>query len=1099
MVQVIKRDGTREDFNPSKINAAVAKAAIAVGLEDEATTIGDYVSAKVCQSVIGKKEISIYDVEKFAEVGLMTVSPEAARQYIEYRQTRKVCRDSMNEFIDAAIKLTNVENENANMPEQVFTAKITRISNEALKKYASDVLVSAEHKRLHDEGIIYIHDFNSYATGMQNCMFLDMADLLSKPIHTTNGTMRSPKSIGAALSITAVVIQCQSNAQFGGVSVQSIDFAMEKYIEMSFYKNLKKVCQILEVDYDYYAESYRKSKKALYNGAFIDLMFSDTDELTGTHVKPIDNAFRLTVEETKQACEAFLHNLNHLESRAGNQLPFSSINYGCCESWMGKLFIKSMLECTIDGIGEKKTTPIFPQQIWQYHVKEDGTINNEDLFELANACSIKRYYPNYVNVNKEVYDVYDEKGELIPDLISGTMGCTDPKSVITVKIDGVRHVNSFENIWDMLSKFSEIKTLGFSEYIEHDDFQILDQEGFVDVHRIIKNPDRNNWIRLKMNGHTLLLTEDHPLPILGRGRIRAKDVTVGDKIDTIFTSPTPVPENNISLNMDAWLLGLTITDGCYDSHYTISLGNDETSIVDHMLTLYPFEVIRRNRKAKGDYLDVKLKNSKKYQDYLYCLFGGYKKLDRSIPQEIFNGTRINKLKFVAGMLDGDGYVRKHRGRVVCALGSTNHTLALQQQALLKELGIHATVYLNKHNRIATNGLYNRLVVTFNMTEELVQYVKCDKKRNVRGKYGNTRTFSDRVATISDVIFLGELEEPTFSYDVETASDMFILSGVHSHNCRTRLGANKHGSNGKSGRGNLSPATINLPKLALMSSTPSEFRQMFLEHIDKAVDIMMTRFVWQSSQKMGSAPFMYKNGTWKHNEKYDETKTIGDILRTGTLAVGFIGVAEASTVLFGDNHYNLPYADEFFFDLLTEGKKKVDELSDKLSMNISLYATPAESLCHTFAKKLRDQYGEIPNVSDKDFITNSYHVPVWQSIPFSEKIKLEAKYHDLCVGGCITYVEMRNDITPQQYGMIVKGAMAEGLYYFCINIAMDRCLNCDLEDVIVNEENKHNPICPKCGSDDVVTLRRVTGYITSSYHKRFNDGKKQEVDLRVKHS
>lgn len=236
--------------------------------------------------------------------------------------------------------------------------------------------------------------------------------------------------------------------------------------------------------------------------------------------------------------------------------------------------------------------------------------------------------------------------------------------------------------------------------------------------------------------------------------------------------------------------------------------------------------------------------------------------------------------------------------------------------------------------------------------------------------------------------------------------------------------------------------------------------------------------------------MYENGLMAG---YVPEEGIRSALKHGTLALGQLGLAEALQILIGKDHTSqegmeLAKRIEALF------KKRCAEFKEEYSLNFGVYYTPAENLCHTALKKFRDKYGIIPNVSDKEFFTNSMHVPVWKEMSPFDKIDIESQLTGYSSAGCITYVELdsgvKNNIDALE--TIVNYAMDKDIPYFAVNVPNDTCLDCGYCD----EFNDH---CPECLSRNIQQLRRVTGYLTGDYKTAFNYGKQKEVEARVKHT
>ena len=269
-----------------------------------------------------------------------------------------------------------------------------------------------------------------------------------------------------------------------------------------------------------------------------------------------------------------------------------------------------------------------------------------------------------------------------------------------------------------------------------------------------------------------------------------------------------------------------------------------------------------------------------------------------------------------------------------------------------------------------------------------------------------------------------------------------------------------------------------------------FMKILDEKIHEAKDMLIERFDYICSQSPASAKFMYENGTMIG---YHPEEGIRSALKHGTLVIGQLGLAEALQILIGKDH-TTSEGMEVAKRIEQLFKDRCAEFKQTYKLNFGVYYTPAENLCYTAMKKFKRDYGESPNVSDRDYFTNSMHVPVWKEISIFEKIDIESQLTGYSSAGCITYVELEGAVLHnlQALEQIVSFAMEKDIPYFALNVPNDLCLNCGWTGEIGNE-------CPECGGTDIQRLRRVTGYLTGDYKTAFNYGKQKEVEDRYKHS
>ena len=310
-------------------------------------------------------------------------------------------------------------------------------------------------------------------------------------------------------------------------------------------------------------------------------------------------------------------------------------------------------------------------------------------------------------------------------------------------------------------------------------------------------------------------------------------------------------------------------------------------------------------------------------------------------------------------------------------------------------------------------------------------------------------------------------------------------------CRTYNGFDINGmGQTKDGRGNICPVTIILPTLAMEADRDVEkFMELLDVKIHEAKDMLLERFDWICSQSPEAAKFMWENGTM---EGYVPEEGIRSAMKHGTLVIGQIALAETLQLLVScdqteEKGMQLAKRIEQLF------KDRCAEFKQEYKLNFGVYYTPAENLCKTAMNRFKEKYGEIPNVSDREYFTNSIHVPVWKEVTPFEKIDIESQLTGYSNSGCITYVELEGTVKNNIDGLekIVNYAMDHDIPYFAINVPNDTCMDCGFCD-------EFNDSCPECGSENIQQLRRVTGYLTGDYKSAFNSAKQAETEDRTKH-
>jgi len=737
VTEIKKRDGRVEPFNKHKIIEAIGHAMKRAG--QNSPEIVEKIADEIANFPADILEVE--QIQDMVEMKLMKSSlKQTAKEYITYREKRSQDRErnsKINRQIENVICGTNVQNSNANIDEISFSGKKFESANILHKNISLNAFMRPETSRAHRESRIYIHDLSEYDIGSHNCLFADLKLLLGQGFSTRNGDVRAANSFSTACQLVAVIFQCQSQVQFGGVASAHIDYDLAPYVKKSFYKHFREGVKYLVTE---------EEKQAIrlpddWYDTCIKTMASIEHPNFNAFPKAKQYAMDMLEKEGRQAAQGLYHNLNTLESRAGSQVPFSSINFGTDTSPEGRLVTRWMLEASLAGIGKYNLTSIFPISIFKYKkgVNDKPGTPNYDLRQLAEKSLSHRIYPNIVN--------------------------------------------------------------------------------------------------------------------------------------------------------------------------------------------------------------------------------------------------------------------------------------------------------------------------------------CDFSQN---------------------------EETPGDPDTECAT----------MGCRTMMGRDRHGLGySKIGRGNVCPTTMNLPKIGIRHGICLGERKVadiagFWQELDEVLALTETslvdRFYHICAQPVQCAPFMYQNGTVA-DYKEANFKGVYESMKHGTLAMGYIGIAEMCQALFGKDHSEDPKVHDFALSVVAHIYQWAKDASERHNLNFGCYATPAESLCRTYAKALRDEFGVLPHITDREYITNSHHVPVWQKVSINKKLETEAPFCKYATAGCITYIELESAVMQNQKAIasIVDYAMSLDIPYLAFNFPIDTCLKCGYQGEI-----EYN--CPRCGNTEIQRLRRVTGYLTSDF-RRFNQGKIAECLDRVKHS
>lgn len=459
---IIKRDGKRENFSPSKITNAISKAFNATGIAHQEELIDE-----ITQRVINHFEnptIGVEEIQDLVETELMKVQPEVAKKYIIYRQWRNTERDrktQIKHIMDGivAIDKNDVNLSNANMSSHTPAGQMMTFASEITKDYTYKYLLPKQYAEAHQLGDIHIHDLDYYPTKTTTCIQYDLDDLFERGFHTKNGSIRTPQSIQSYATLATIIFQTNQNEQHGGQAIPAFDFFMAKGVlksfqkvvvsSISFYFDMKGM-EVDEAKLQALVKQHIASiapsedEKKILLAAFADQQINLTaDELE--HI--LKKAYSQVRKDTHQAMEGFIHNLNTMHSRGGNQVVFSSINYGTDTSAEGRMVIEELLKATIEGLGTRGEVPVFPIQIFKikdgvsyseadykramedFDAAMEGKVEfeapNFDLFLKACRTTAKALFPNFMFLDTpfnqhEKWDANDPKRyryEL------ATMGC----------------------------------------------------------------------------------------------------------------------------------------------------------------------------------------------------------------------------------------------------------------------------------------------------------------------------------------------------------------------------------------------------------------------------------------------------------------------------------------------------------------------------------------------------------------------------------------------------------------------------------------------------------------------------------------------------
>lgn len=992
-MQVQKRDNRLVDFNSSKIKTAIQECCkrIQNDYQEETLKVKEHLTEivdNVCLHLPKNDIVKVEEIQDTVEQELSKVSPQVAKEYIIYRYQRNVARDSKSALTQIYMNLTSkkssdmdLKRENANINSDTAMGMMLKFGAEASKEFCLNHLIKPKYARMHRNGDIHIHDLDFYPMTF-NCSFIPLGKLLKRGFSTGHGHIGEPQTIMCASSLACIILQANQNEMYGGQAYSCWDYDLAPYVAKSYVKILNRLVSTkVEHEVKLNLDGLYEKEGTLFSEVSQGTIMKEVLKYT-EHVEYImKEARELLYKEVRQAMQASIHNFNTLQSRAGSQTPFSSVNYGTDTSVEGRMITKAILEETDKGLANGETS-IFPVQIFKVQNSKNALEGspNYDLFKLACKVSAKRLFPNFVYQDSPYNAMYYD-GRKETEI--AVMGAVRGDETVTIKCG--------------TDIYKDIRIDSAMQIIRN-----------YTKHKAKKSKDSHEF--------------SHKCGVYKITHISGKYYVGGSK--------------NI---------GRRINEHKYSIKHYGKLG-EIYFLDDYNADNYKFEVLELCDiddlwKTESKYINLEDPLNVNYKDSMNN--GNFDSFNRVLA---LNGIEYSDIQLNERAthwnrkIDSDCFIMS-RGQFVpirsLIINNEYSPLKLYEVTYLKnskEYKLHIT---EDHPLATQRGR-----------------VRCDELK-VNDCIFDCETFKKYLITNIKVT-----DEKCFTYDFEVDNDMFDLSGIVSHNCRTRTIQNVHNpeQNVTSGRGNITFTTINLPRLGLLAKHDlNKFFKLFDERIECCISQIYDRFNFISKKKVYNFPFLMQEGVYLDSEKLDDDDEILESLKNGTLAVGFIGLAECLKALIGKHQGESQEAQELGIKIIQHLRDRMDLESKNSKLTWGCFATPAEGLSSRFTKIDQKKFGKIEGVTDRKYYTNSFHVPVYYNTSIVHKIDVEAPYHEICNAGSISYVEMDGDITKnvEAFEKVVQYAKEKNMCYFSINHPVDVCPVCGYTGVIYDE-------CPKCG-------------------------------------
>ena len=939
---------------------------------------------------------------------------------------------------------------------------------------------------------IYVYDLqtaehwflaNDYV--VHNCSQIDLGKQFDRGFNTGHGFIRPPKRVGSRANLTAIVLQSNQNDQHGGQSVDSFDYYLQNGVLDSYRKLLQsKLITLLEysLDVDY--------------GINLKLLEEDNVELTDltdnqTLLSFVEKTKPSTIEETKEYWRNFSKELqNDFEIEKSTAIHIAKkIKKDTIKEVNAETY--QAMEGLTHNLNTMHCLPA-SERIWVFN-KIDNSFGLVSMQEIYNNFNKNKY--QVISLNQKT-----GKSEL-KDL-THIQRKDNNRNLVRLRTNYGQEVVTTDN-----HKIMTLKGLEISEQFPKDIQSILSPRG-IDFPVLINNE--------------IIITKELA-ELMGR-YVANKNLTKDEEISLPETYLKLCGEKTLSKKIpmqiffNAVEIKIAFLKGYLNGLGTCKNVNNLFEVKD--------EVINKDLRKQLGLMMLSL----------------FETLDMSETNNSLIETLKYDLSFVRDFLPKE--IRKQLSENITYLelnNIVNDNNLLDLRYLLNFFNIPI-----KDKETFNSGeeyVYDISVAdneTF-LTEDCIFVHNSRAGAQVPFtsiNFGTCTTPEGRMVTknllLSHLAGLGKSETPIFpilifkvkegiNYNPEDVNyDLFKLScrvtakrlfpnysfldapfnlqyyvdgdfrtEISYMGCRTRNIANLHGEEVVTGRGNLSFTSINLPRLGILYKDENEFFKNLDKQISVVVKQLIKRYELQCSLTVKNFPFLMGQGIWMDSDNLGNDDTLESVLKHGSLTVGFIGLAETLIALTGKHHGECEESQKLGLKIIKHMRKRMDEATEKHQLNFALIATPAEGLSGRFTKIDKEKFGVIEGITDKDFYTNSFHVPVYHSINITAKINIEAPYHEFTNGGHISYVELDGDVSknPVVIEKIVRQIHDAGIGYGSINFKVDNCLNCGYGGLMDNE-------CPVCKSKNIRKIRRVTGYLSPL--DNFGDGKRAEEKNRINH-
>ena len=1009
-VKIVKRDGRKELLDPNKIINAAKKALDEVNSQFDPIKIKDAVLGSITD------DASVEFIQDCVEDALIKANEvAAAHAFIRYREQRSNVRELKSDLfrqfdLIAGKDSVDVEfkRENANINTDAPMGAMLKYGSESAKEYNLKRIIKPEYAKLHRQGDIHIHDLDFYSVAF-NCVAPETNIIIKQ-----NGPERKV-SIKEAFPLlgngTHVIHDTHILSRNGFTELQYLHIRDADEMMFEFITSNRTI----ECTGDHILPVIR-------DGREIELKASEikqTDKLIVVHSRYSWEDANREDDGTIKSMRKYHYKGKVFDLTTGDHYFVANniLSHNCCQIPLGKLLSRGF------GTGH-------------------GTISqpNSILSAAALACIALQSNQNdmFGGQSFPMWD-YDLAPYVAKSFIKHCLDVLDTLNLTPCDNFAEKCLDYYNENGTLIGAKEFLETLGINEYV---------------YDKALSRTNRETHQAMQAVVHNLNTMQSR--------------------------AGSQVPFSSINYGTDTTAEGRMVVKATLDETDK-GLGGGETPI-------FPVQIFKYKRAINGepgtlnnDLFKLACKVSAKR------LFPNFSFMDTWYNKQYYKEGHPETEMGVMGCVAAKEHITyKYRGDIFYEpIGDAFHRFSCMG---FKEVNTKRSKYIVLQgidifdrggwteckgilcNKDASNWM------ELTAAGRIIQLTD-DHPLNVNGartqakdiKVGDVLHSTEGEVKVEKIGYIDVVQD---SYDVETASDHFTLNNIDSHNCRTRVLANDYSPENAitPGRGNFAFVTINLPALGIRAqhSVP-RFFELFDDMIDACIGQLKDRFEYISHKHVYNYPFLMGQGVYLGSDKLKPDDEIGEVIKHASLSVGFVGLAECLVALIGKHHGESKIAQNLGLDIVHHLRTRMDQEIKRTGLNWSCFATPAEGLCSRVAKLNRKRFGLIAGVTDRDYVTNSSHVPVYYKISAKDKMRIEAPYHALCNAGHIGYVEVDGDLTknPLALEALVKYAADLDMNYFSVNHPVDMCPVCGYVGVIGDQ-------CPRCGftETDGVTIEHL---------------------------